>query len=149
MLRRFFYKRIEYSDESLDDLESLAEQSRQTPFPLLVGCERVYVHAKGLGAHGLVSGIASAVPELVVALDKALRTGARERIAQLEARVIQFLDWTEQLPFPMGIKEAAKERKLKMGAAALPLGEQGELKREAFLEWFRGWLPDVLRECRP
>jgi hypothetical protein len=48
----------------------------------------------------------------------------------------------------MGIKEAAKERKLKMGAEALPLGEQGERKREAFLEWFRGWLPDVLRECR-
>jgi dihydrodipicolinate synthase/N-acetylneuraminate lyase len=140
---------IEESGASPDDLESLAEQARQTPFTLLVGCERIYVHAKGLGANGVVSGIASAVPELVVALDKALRTGAGERIALLEARVVQFLDWTEQLPFPIGIKEAAKERKLKMGAAAAPLGEEGERKREAFREWFRGWLPDVLRECRP
>jgi N-acetylneuraminate lyase len=140
---------IEASGGGLDDLESLAEQARQTPFTLLVGCERIYVHAKGLGAQGVVSGIGSAVPELVVAFDKALRTGATERIAQLEARVIQFLDWTEQLPFPMGIKEAAKERKLKMGAAAAPLGEQGDRKLEAFREWFRGWLPDVLRECRP
>jgi dihydrodipicolinate synthase/N-acetylneuraminate lyase len=140
---------IEESGESLDDFASLADQSSQSPFTLLVGCERVYVQAKALGALGVVSGIACAVPELVVALDKALQTGATERITQLEARVVQFLDWTEQLPFPAGIKEAAKERKLKMGAAAVPLGENGDRKREAFREWFRGWLPDVLRECRP
>src|ERR1700694_1398105 len=87
---------IEESGESLADLELLAEPSRQTPFTLSVGCERIYVHAKGLGAHGVVSGIASAVPALVVALDKALRTGAVERIAQLQARLVQFVDWTGQ-----------------------------------------------------
>ena len=29
----------------------------------------------------------------------------------------------------------------------MPLGERGERKLAEFSEWFRGWLPEVLREC--
>jgi hypothetical protein len=47
----------------------------------------------------------------------------------------------------VAIKEAARQRKLKVGALAVPLGESGERKLAEFGEWFRGWLPEVLREC--
>ena len=137
------------STGDLDDFRPLAGQSSRTPFLLLAGCERTYVAARDLGAGGIVSAIASAVPELMVALDEAIHAGASERIARLEARVIEFLDWTDQIPFPVGIKEAAKKRKLKMGAPAAPLSDQESRKLEEFREWFAGWLPAVLRECHP
>ena len=104
---------------------------------------------ESLGAGGIVSGIASAVPELMVALDGALRAGAQERIQPLQARVIEFLEWMDQFPFPVGIKEAAKQRKLKMGAPAVPLSEPESRRLEEFREWFPGWLSTVLRECHP
>ena len=47
----------------------------------------------------------------------------------------------------VGIKAALKHRNLKTGALAVPLGERGERKLAEFGEWFRGWLPEVLREC--
>jgi len=137
------------SSGSLENLRLLAEQASQTPFLLLHGCERTYAAARDLGAVGILSGLASAVPELMVALDKALREAASDRIAGFQARVIQFLDWTDQIPFPVGIKEAAKQRKLKMGAPAVPLSEAEERKLDEFRQWFRDWLPSVLRECRP
>jgi dihydrodipicolinate synthase/N-acetylneuraminate lyase len=138
---------IAESSHDLEDLRVFAGTARRTPVLLFAGDERIYVRATNLGAHGIVSGIASAVPELMLALDRSLQSGAIERIAQLEARVNEFLDWTEQLPFPAGIKEAAKQRKLKMGALAAPLGDEEVRRLDQFREWFRGWLPHVLREC--
>jgi 4-hydroxy-tetrahydrodipicolinate synthase len=139
---------IEESSTELEVFRVLAEQASRTPFLLLAGDERIYSRARTLGAHGAVSAIACAVPELMVAFEESLQRGATERVARLEARVVEFLDWSEQLPYPIGVKEAAKQRKLKMGALATPLGEQDARKLEQFREWFQGWLPEVLRECR-
>ena len=74
---------------------------------------------------------------------------AQERIQALQARVIELLDWMDQFPFPVGIKEAAKQRKLKMGAPAVPLSEPESRNLEEFRAWFPGWLSTVLRECHP
>jgi dihydrodipicolinate synthase/N-acetylneuraminate lyase len=131
----------------LEDLQALAEDARPTPFTFWAGYERIYVPAKSFGVHGIVSGLASAVPELMIGLQAALSDGNADRIAKLEARVGEFLDWTELFPFPAGIKEAAQQRKLKIGALAAPLSEAEGRKLEEFREWFRGWLPEVLREC--
>jgi len=131
------------------DLAGLTAQTLPARFVLLAGCERTYAAAKSLGAAGIVSGIASAVPELIVALDEALGSGLAERATRLEARVAEFLDWADQLPFPVGIKEAARHRKLRTGAPAAPLSEQENRRLEEFREWFAGWLPAVLRECQP
>ena len=133
---------------SLDDIRTVAGNSIQLPFQLLAGCERIYSGARALGAAGVVSGIASAIPELMVAFDNALRTGTQERAARLEARVIEFVDWTGELPFPIGIKEAGKQRKLKMGAFAVAPGEHEGRKLEEFRRWLADWLPAVLKECR-
>lgn len=136
------------SNGGLGDFRVLAAQSLQTPFALLAGCERTYAAARPLGAGGIISGIASAIPELMLALDEALRSGLTERAARLDSHVIEFLDWTDQFPFPVGIKEAARYRKLKMGAPAAPLGEQENRKLEDFRDWLANWLPAVLRECQ-
>src|SRR5581483_4153528 len=99
---------IKESSQNIEDVQVLAEHMRGTPLTLWAGCERIYVPAKRLGIQGIVSGVASAVPELMVALNEALANDAHPRVAKLEARVGEFLNWIEVLPFPTGIKEATK-----------------------------------------
>jgi 4-hydroxy-tetrahydrodipicolinate synthase len=138
---------IKDSSGNLDYFRALGEQTARTPFRLFCGWERIYVEARRLGAHGAIFGTASAVPELLVALDAAICAGAQERVAHLQARLIEFVDWIECFPMTVGIKEAARQRKLKVGALAVPLGENGQRKLAEFGEWFRSWLPEVLAEC--
>ena len=129
---------------ALEEIRGLAGESAH----VLAGWEPVYRDARALGATGVVSGIACAVPELMVAFERALTTGQPDLAARLEARIQEFLDGADQLPFPIGIKEAGRRRKLKMGAFAVPPGEQEGRKLEEFREWLDGWLPRVLSECR-
>jgi dihydrodipicolinate synthase/N-acetylneuraminate lyase len=138
---------IKDSSGNLDYFRTLSEQAASTPFTLFCGQERLYVDARRLGANGAIFGTASAIPELLVALDAAICAGAQDRVDRLAARVNQFVDWVQVLPMTVAIKEAARQRKLKVGALAVPPGERGERKLAEFGEWFRGWLPEVLREC--
>ena len=140
---------IKDSSGSMEYFSALCEQSALTPFTILAGQERVYVQQRRAGAHGTVSGVASVLPELMVALEHAIVAGEQERTQRLEARVMEFLAWSDQFPWPAAAKEALKQRKLKSGALATPLSAEGERKLPEFAEWFRGWLPAVLRECRP
>jgi 4-hydroxy-tetrahydrodipicolinate synthase len=138
---------IKDSSGSLDYFHALSQQAGKTPFTLLAGHERIYAQCRGLGAKGIVSGVASALPELMVALDKALVAGEKERSAQLQALLAEFLERVEIFPWPAGAKEAARQRGLKTGALAAPLGVEHQRKLTEFGEWFQGWLPQVLREC--
>jgi dihydrodipicolinate synthase/N-acetylneuraminate lyase len=140
---------IKDSSGSMEYFAALSEQAARTPFTFLAGQERIYVQQRRTGAHGAVSGVASALPELMVALDRAILAGEQERTQRLEARLMEFLVWSDLFPWPAAAKEALKQRRLKSGALATPLGAEGERKLEEFAEWFRGWLPAVLRECRP
>ena len=127
---------------------ALCAQSERTPFTILSGQERLYIQQRGFGAHGAVSGVATALPELMVAFDRAIVAGDVERKQQLDARLREFLVWCDLFPWPTAAKEALKQRKLKSGALATPLSPEGERKLAEFAEWFRGWLPVVLKECR-
>ena len=53
--------------------ERLLAVSKEKPFTLLVGNDRIYTRARQAGAHGIVSGVACVVPELLVALDRAIQ----------------------------------------------------------------------------
>jgi dihydrodipicolinate synthase/N-acetylneuraminate lyase len=138
---------IKDSSGNLDYFHALSAQAGQTPFTLFCGYERIYTEARGMGANGAIFGTAAAVPELLAALDGALCAGDSTRIHRLSARLNEFVDRIEMFPMTVGIKAALKQRKLKMGALAVPLGERGERKLAEFSEWFRGWLSEILREC--
>ncbi len=139
---------IKDSSGSLEYFSALLEQCAGRPFTFLAGQERIYVQQRRSGANGVVSGVATALPELMVALDHAIVAGESERSQRLESRLMEFLAWSDLLPWPSAAKEALKQRKLKSGALAMPLSAEGDRKLAEFAEWFRGWLPEVLRECR-
>jgi 4-hydroxy-tetrahydrodipicolinate synthase len=136
------------SSGSLEYFPAVLEACAGAPFTFLAGQERIYIQQRRAGAHGAVSGVASALPELMVALDQAIMAGEPERTQRLEAHLMEFLAWSDLFPWPAAAKEALKQRKLKSGALATPLGAEGDRKLAEFGEWFRGWLPVVLRECR-
>ena len=138
---------IKDSSGSWEYFEGLRERSAEVPYRFFAGDERVYARARPLGAHGVISGVACAMPELMVAFDRALCGGSQPDVARLEDRLLEFLGWVEQFPAPVAIKESVKLRKQRMGAWAVPLGKELEPKLAEFGEWFLGWLPQVLREC--
>jgi 4-hydroxy-tetrahydrodipicolinate synthase len=138
---------IKDSSGNMEYFRVLCDEARRAPFTLFAGHERIYVACKRAGANGIVSGAASAIPELMVALDGAFTAGNEADVCRFEEYVVEFLDRVEVLPWPVMVKEAAKLRGVKTGAFAAPPGEEGERKLAEFSEWFRNWWPGVLKEC--
>ena len=106
---------------------------------LLTGSERLYGRFRRAGASGIVSGVAAAVPELLVGYENALCRGDEEASSRLGARVEEFVAWCEEFPAPMVIREAANLRGLPAGAAAAPLGPGLRNRLEEFRAWFPEW----------
>lgn len=107
----------------------------------LVGNDRLIARAGAAGAHGAVSGVACAVPELVFALYRSIKANDAASIAKFDARLNEFIDRIDALPTPIGIREALRYRDLNIGPSALPVDTR------EFAEWFKPWLRIVLAEC--
>jgi 4-hydroxy-tetrahydrodipicolinate synthase len=92
---------------------------------------------------GVISAAACAVPELLVALDRALAAGAAEDVEGLQHRLQEFVRWAARFPEPAGVKLATGLRGLKTGPLAVPLSPQKQKDLDAFRAWFQAWLPAV------
>jgi 4-hydroxy-tetrahydrodipicolinate synthase len=97
------------------------------------------------GRVGVVSPAACAVPELVVALDRAISSGDDETAQALHARLQEFVRWAARFPEPAAVKLATGLRGLKTGPLAVPLSPQKQKDLDAFRVWFQNWLPAVVR----
>ncbi len=138
---------IKDSSGRWDDLIRLKEARARCQFTLLVGNEAIFAQARTAGIDGLISGAACAIPELLLALDRAIAAGKTETAARLDARLREFMAWMDRLPMPIGIREAAARRGLKTGPPAVPPGARTQAQLAEFREWFQGWLPNVNQEC--
>ena len=113
------------------------------PVCFLSSDDAAIVTARRSGAHGLVSSSAAAIPELVVALDCALRTGDAERASRAQSRIAEFLSWSSEFPYPLLLKVAAGLRGMKVGAHTVPLSPLRQRKLDEFRHWFQDWLPSI------
>jgi dihydrodipicolinate synthase/N-acetylneuraminate lyase len=138
---------IKDSSGGFEYFEKLKALRETTPFTLLIGNDMVFARARSAGADGVVSGCASAVPELLLALDRAIAAGDTARVATLSARLDEFIAWIHRFPTPVGVRAAASFRGLKVGAMSVPLPPAKAKLLEEFREWFQGWLPEVRREA--
>ncbi|MEK7403922.1 MAG: dihydrodipicolinate synthase family protein [Acidobacteriota bacterium] len=120
----------------------------EKPFTLLVGNDVIFARARAAGADGVISGVAGALPELMVALDRAIVAGDAPQRERLDARLQEFISWVDRLPAPIGVREAAALRGLKVGPPAVPPGPEGQRLLAAFRDWFKEWLPEVQKECK-
>jgi len=124
--------------------EKLLALKAKHPFQLLIGNDTIYRRARPLGADGIVSGVAAAVPELLVALERAIAAKDEERADALDARLQEFIGWLDRFPAPVGIKVAASARGWKMTHSAVPYDEATLAAKREFEDWFQAWLPLVL-----
>jgi 4-hydroxy-tetrahydrodipicolinate synthase len=129
-------------------LEHLSALRAAHAFDLLVGNDSLYVRALAAGASGIVSGVAAAVPELIVALDRAVKAGDDARAARLNERLAEFLVYVEKFPSTIAIRNASVVRGWTGTDGAVPLDEDMAAEVIAFHAWFREWLPVILAECK-
>jgi 4-hydroxy-tetrahydrodipicolinate synthase len=138
---------IKDSSGSMEYFARLAAARAERPFTLLVGNDVIFTRARKAGADGVVSGVACALPELMLGLDRAICAGDESKVARLEARLQEFIKWLDRLPVPLGVKAATELRGLHVGPPAVPLSAGTRRALEAFKEWFVGWLPELKKEA--
>ncbi|HXN50138.1 MAG TPA: dihydrodipicolinate synthase family protein [Bryobacteraceae bacterium] len=147
LLSTGLFEGIKDSTAGWDDFEALRAARERFPFTLMAGQDVLYSRARLAGADGVISGIASAIPELHVALDRALLAGQTERAEALDRRLQEFVAWIPEFPAPVAIREAAALRGMRPGPPAAPPGPEAKQKLAHFADWFKSWLPVMLEEC--
>ncbi len=146
LLRSGHFAGIKDSSGNLNDFRSLLALRNETPFTLFVGNDEIFTIGRSEGADGGISGVASAVPELMLSLDESIASGNAARTARLEDRLQEFIRWLGRFPAPVGVKAATEARGLKVGPLAVPLSPADREELDRFKAWFKEWLPVVRRE---
>jgi len=123
--------------------EELLAFRRQRNFALFAGHDRLASRALAAGADGIVSGCASAIPELLVALYRAHKAGNPARAEALQSTLNDFIDGIERFPTPIGVKHAVAIRGQKHGDMATPLSQASEGALAEFASWFKSWWPSI------
>ncbi len=136
---------IKDSSGDWDYFQKLRTFRDECDFALMVGNDSLFTRAKAEGADGVISGVACAVPELLVALNRAICENATERVQALERKLQEFISWIDRFPAPVGIKVATTARGIKVGPLAVPLAKENAARLEEFKKWFPQWLPSVLK----
>ena len=122
--------------------EQLLEFRRTRPFALFTGNDRNAAQALRAGADGVISPAACAIPELLAGLAHAISTDA-VHADELNARLLEFVDWTERFPFPTAIKRAVELRGQKSAPPLTPLAPETRQALAEFSTWFATWLPQT------
>ncbi len=131
---------IKDSSGDWEHFTHLLELKRERPFALFCGDDRIVVRALAAGADGTISPSACAVPELLVALAGSVSSGDEPRRNTLNARLLEFVDWTNRFPFPVAIKRAVELRGQKSAQPLTPLAGRTTQALAEFSAWFTGWI---------
>ncbi|MDZ4801171.1 MAG: dihydrodipicolinate synthase family protein [Bryobacteraceae bacterium] len=148
LLREGVVQGIKDSAGSWDDFSALVAARRESEFTLTLGNDGLFTPAVSEGIDGVISGCACAVPELIVALDTAIRGGNTEVAAKLQTRLTEFIAWLDRFPTPVGVREAACLRGMTLGPNSSPASASQKALLDDYRNWFCDWLKDVLPECK-
>jgi 4-hydroxy-tetrahydrodipicolinate synthase len=87
---------------------------------------------------GVVSGVASVLPELMIAFYREVKAAPHSRAAlELKSALDTVLEWLGRFPVPWGLKILAAERGFLTADFALPLSPQRAATAEDFARWFQ------------
>jgi 4-hydroxy-tetrahydrodipicolinate synthase len=118
------------------NLAAIQAAKAQGPMAFMVGSDDLLTEAFEHGAVGIISGIASACPELILPLYEALRVGKKEQARALQARVDEFIAHFRDLPPSWVVKLALEVRGVKMGSMPWPMGPHLDQQARQFQDWF-------------
>jgi dihydrodipicolinate synthase/N-acetylneuraminate lyase len=139
---------IKDSSGDWDYFARLRALKNDRPFPLLIGNDVLFARGRAAGADGVVSGVACAAPELMVALNRALCAGSADKAARLDRMLGDFIAWLDRFPTPVGVRLAVEAKGLKVGPHAGPLDGQTRRLAGEFRDWLGSWFEDVKKEVQ-
>ena len=143
LLETGWFAGIEDASGDLETFAALRNAAERCGLPILVGHDSLLMETGSAGVRGWMSAAASAVPELVVALHRAVAARDEARIDRLNQVFQQFVAFASGLPHPAVVKLAATLRGWKTGPLAVPLPLAREKEIDRFSEWFQGWMPEI------
>jgi 4-hydroxy-tetrahydrodipicolinate synthase len=134
---------IRDSSADADYFQQLQAMRSELGFQLFSGLDRKYPEFRRQGACGVMSAAAGVVPELYVALDRAIGEGATQKVEMVECRIRELADWIDRFPSPVAAKTGVALRKLKTGPLAVPLSPEKDAMLVEFQKWFTPWLASI------
>ncbi|HEY3825489.1 MAG TPA: dihydrodipicolinate synthase family protein [Bryobacteraceae bacterium] len=135
---------IEDSSGDWEHFSRLLAMKHDRPFALFCGADTLAARALAAGADGVISAAACAVPELVVALAKAVSARDEAKAGILNERLLEFVQWSNRFPFPVAIKRAVELRGQKSAPPLTPLAPETKQALIEFSTWFSGWVKQGL-----
>jgi len=146
LLETGLYAGIKDSSGDAAYLAALPASAGELEIRRFVGNETLFTEARIGGMSGTISATAGVIPELLVAIDRAICAADHPRARSLDRYLQEFQEQVKMFPLPVAMVEALRVRKQKMGAFAVPMSESTSRRLVEFKDWFAGWLPDVLRK---
>jgi 4-hydroxy-tetrahydrodipicolinate synthase len=142
LLETGLFAGIENAGGDLEYFARLKPAADARPFALLVANDALFTRARSEGGcSGAISLAACAVPELMLALERAITSGNQQAATRLDEMLQEFRAWIDWFPQPAAIKAALGLRGLQTGPLPVPLSPEKRRKLDEFREWFQGWLP--------
>lgn len=138
---------IKDSSGSVENVPLIAKAKAKKPLIYFSGDDSRLIEAYQHGADGAISGVASACPELLIAIEKIRRSGTGSYPDSVQKLLNEFIAQICALPIPWGIKLALEVRGFQMGPPSWKGGRQIEFRIAAFRQWFGAWLPACLDAC--
>ncbi len=128
--------------------EALKNLREKVPFTLLMGSESLYLRGRLAGANGIVSGVAAAMPELLVAIDKAMARTTRPAHNAWTGDCKSLFNGQRNFPPP----SRSNRPPSRVAGSSITTRFRSMKERLAnlnqFREWVQAWIPAVLAECR-
>jgi 4-hydroxy-tetrahydrodipicolinate synthase len=144
LLETGLFAGIENAGGDLEYFARLKPAADARPFALLVANDALFTRARSEGGcSGAISLAACAVPELMLALERAITSGNQQAATRLDEMLQEFRAWIDWFPQPAAIKAALGLRGLQTGPLPVPLSPEKRKKLDEFREWFQGWLPGM------
>ena len=106
---------VKQSGAEFEYHQPLAALGREKGFVVFTGNEARLAEAMALGVAGCVSGLANAVPELVVEIFSAVKLGEVDRAERATARTREVTRLVDGLEFPLNVAAAMEARGLPVG----------------------------------
>jgi 4-hydroxy-tetrahydrodipicolinate synthase len=129
------------------NLNSMAQAKQQFQFSFFCGSDDLLLDALIHGADGAISGVASACPELILAIYQAHELGRIDEARRLQRLLDEFIAAIGDFPVPWGIRWAIEARGFSIGSAIWPLNARRQSQALAFRHWFTSWWPACKEHC--
>lgn len=119
----------------------------ELPFLFFSGSDDLLLEALNHGADGAISGVASACPELILAIYHAHKFGRIGEAGQLQSLLNEFIAAIGEFPVPWGIRWAIEARGFPMGPPIWPMNTKRQTQATGFRNWFASWWPRCKERC--